>query len=423
MDHRNFDNTELHLKLYKELGKEPGNLFFSAHSLQRVLAFLLTGAGGETASEMKQALCIESVGQELHSLFRELETELSKSAGNCLLSEANRVWGRLGLPFEQSFLDSLDKDSFKESDFSEKAALVKEINDWVSAQTRGKIDSIVDEDDLTAITLLILINALYFKGHWKNQFDAEKTRDQFFWVNSKESVLAPMMTEFKCNTPGKFNYLSNDGWDFLELPYEGSDLAMVFIKPTVDRPCKNAIELLRKVHGKGWTEPLKLSRSLDEFQMTHEELTTALTEMGPTHVLVNIPRFRLEHSYNLVDPLINMGMKQAFSETQANFQGVLADPKNPLYIGLVIHKSFVEVNEEGTEAAAVTAVLVRAGGAPRINIFRADHPFLFVIRDRKTGLILFMGRVENPTENAPTLFIPSEKRGFLRRLKDRWSKD
>ncbi|MDF1661369.1 MAG: serpin family protein [Planctomycetota bacterium] len=420
MDLSNFENTAIHLKLFEELGKAPGNLFFSAHSLQRVLALLLLGARGETAVEMGQALCLEGLELEAHRFFRELGAKLSKSAGDCILNEANRVWGRQGLPFEQSFLEALDQGAFQGADFSKKAALVKEINDWVSAQTRGKIASIITEKMLTENTLLVLINALYFKGQWKNQFDAEKTRDQFFWINSKDFVSTPIMTEFKGDVKEKFNHLTEDGWDFLELPYAGSDLAMVFIKPTVDRACKSTMDLLGKVYAKGWTKPLKLSRSLSEFKMTHKELTATLSKMKPTDLLINIPRFRLEHSYKLVDPLANMGMKQAFSATQANFQGVLADPDNPLFIGLVIQKSFVEVNEEGTEAAAVTAVLARAGGAPKINVFRADHPFLFLIRDRKTGLILFMGRVENPMQKASIRYLPPEDKGLWQSLREWW---
>lgn len=422
MNPASFENLQCHLKLYQELSQQPGNQFFSAHSLQRVLAPLLRGAGGATATEMSQALCVEGLEKDLGALFRELEAALKTSAGACLLREANRVWGREGLAFEKDFLEGLDQGSFQNADFSNKGALVKEINDWVSEQTEGKIPGIINENDIQELTLLILVNALYFKGRWEAPFDPKGTREQVFWVEPDRYVMTPMMNERKEQGDVKFNYLSKDGWDYLELPYESSQLAMLFVKPTVEREFRSIHELFGKLGGRGWTEPLHAKKSLDDFAMSADELGATIEEMKPENVLVNIPRFLLECGYNLIDPLKNMGMKQAFSELDADFHGVLNNPGAPLFIGLIIQKAFVEVNEEGTEAAAVTAVLSRAGGAPKINVFRADHPFLFFIRDRKSGIILFMGRVENPGDKELIQYIPEADGGFLNKLKGFWNK-
>jgi serpin B len=391
-------NNQFTLDLFAQLRSQPGNLFFSPHSLMSALSILLAGASHETAQEIAAALHVADLEADVHKQFAEIHKDLAKSTGDCVFRDANRVWGRRGLAVQQSFLESLTSHydgAFETVDFADAAKAVEQINSWVNDQSNGKIKTIISEDMINHLTQMILVNALYFRGLWRNEFDTAMTKKQYFWINPENCVLAPMMTAFVESGMKDFHYLSKDGWDFLELPYKNSELSMLLIKGHVKRFYETVIDLFARIYGSGFKEPLEMAHSLDEFNLSEEELNACISEMKPAGVIVNIPRFQLQCGYEMTAVLKALGIRKMFSETDANFQEMIEDSGPRSFIDAVIQKAFLEVNEVGTEAAAVTASGLTKG-VPKFHLFRADHPFLLLIRDRQTGVILFMGRVDNP---------------------------
>jgi serpin B len=239
------------------------------------------------------------------------------------------------------------------------------INAWIEEKTENRIQEMIPRGLLDATVCLILVNAIYFKGNWASQFDQGLTSDAPFWVTPAEQVQVPMMSQTI-----EFRYREGDGLQVLELPYAGDDLSMVVLLP-------KEIDGLAELEGR----------------LTVENLGAWTTGLWQTEVQVFLPRFELSFPFRLDDALISMGMADAFAD--ADFSGM--DGTQSLYIGAVLHKAFVAVNEEGTEAAAATAVFMKAKALPLPPpTFRADHPFVFLIRENSTGSILFLGRVVNP---------------------------
>jgi serpin B len=244
----------------------------------------------------------------------------------------------------------------------------KIINQWVEEKTKDKIKNLIKPGILNPLTRLVLVNAIYFKGNWASQFDEKRTKDETFYLLSGKRVQAPMMAQKE-----EFRYAKKESLQVLELPYVGEDLSMIVLLP-------------------GKTDGLpELERHL-----TRGTLMQWLTGLRKQKVQVFLPKFKMTSQFRLDQTLTAMGMRDAFDPNKANFAG-MDGRRNWLYIGAVIHKAFVDVNEEGTEAAAATAVAMRIKMArPPSPIFRADHPFIFLIRDNKTGSILFIGRVLDP---------------------------
>ena len=368
-------NTAFALDLYGQFKASPGNLFFSPYSISTALAMTYAGARGNTEKQMAQVLHFDGEQGEISSAFGELQRQLSEaSKGQGIeLNIANALWAQKGHPFLPAFLDTAGSGyqaNVNQVDFTTAAESAREeINRWVAKETKDKIPDILPPGSLDGMTRLVLANAIYFKGTWLKQFEKAKTVTQPFHVSADREVQAPLMTHVD-----EVGYMEEPDFQAVELPYIGGELAMLVILP-------------RKSDGCGSLES-KLSPEL---------LSRSLSLMKKQRVEIFLPRFKLESGFNLNDTLARMGMADAFGN-KADFSGM--DGSRRLCISAVFHKAWGEVNEEGTEAAAATAVgmaLTAYRPTPQPPpVFRADHPFIFFIRDTRSGSILFMGRLAQP---------------------------
>jgi serpin B len=366
-------NTGFALELYGQLRGTNGNLFFSPYSISECLAMTYAGARGSTEKQMAQVLRLGT--NPVHAAFAELRNGLNRAQQRrgIELSAANGLWAQTNHPLLPAFVDLARQKCeavVKQVDFrTQTEPAAREINAWVSGKTKGKIGAIIPAGLLGRDSKLVLVNAIYFKGTWKTKFDPKLTRDSDFHLDAEHSVKCPMMA---CS--GRFRYGYHRGppasCDVIELPYVGGDFSLIAILP------------------------LELEGLADlESKLTTENLATWLASLRETEVPVWLPKFRLETGFSLDETLSAMGMRDAFGG-HADFSGI--DGTDTLYISSVLHRAYVEINEEGTTAAAATANLVPMTNIPLI--FRADHPFLFLIRDNRSGSILFLGRLVDPTK-------------------------
>lgn len=364
-------NARFAFDLYQKLGADSKgeNIFLSPLSISTALAMTYAGARGETEKQMAQALHFSLPQQQLHAAFSELQASLQKSK-DYELAIANRLWGQKGYPFSKDFLkfvDSQYQGGFEEVDYlRDPQGSRKMINRWVEERTKEKIKDLLASEDITALTRLVLTNAIYFKGSWRASFDPKRTIQADFQLENGKATPAFLMSQ-----TAKFKYLNADALELLELPYAGDRLSMLVLLPE-----------------KG-TQLSKVEQML-----TPENLRTWRTSMEEVRVRVLLPKFKTETRFVLNDPLIELGMKDAFDEKLADFSGIMG--KKDLYISKVIHKAFIDVYEEGTEAAAATAVIMSTKSMSIEPVFRADHPFIFLILDNQSGSILFLGRLMKP---------------------------
>jgi serpin B len=370
-------NTAFALDLYTQLKDKPGNLFFSPYSISTALAMTYTGARGNIAKQIGQVLHFSQAPERLHSPFGNLQRQLA-AAGNqdgIQLNIANALWAQQGHSFVPAFLNAATREyqaSVNQTDFKTGANQATEkINAWIAKQTKGKIQDILPPGSLNDLTRLVLANAVYFKGAWAKRFNESATSPQPFHLASAKSVQVPLMNQVE-----EVRYVENTDFQAVELPYKGEGLSMVVLLP-------------RQTDGCG---------SLEN-QFTSALLSGALRQMKKREVVILLPKFKLESTFNLDTTLANMGMPDAFTD-KADFSGI--DGNKLLYISDVFHKAWGEVNEEGTEAAAATAIGVLTLGihepTPPPPVFRADHPFIFLIRDTRSGSLLFLGRLADPTQ-------------------------
>jgi serpin B len=368
-------NTAFALNLYARLKTTDGNLFFSPYSISTCLAMTYAGARGDTAAQMAQTLHFDTNQIQLASSFGELQKQLNneQEKKGIELNIANGLWGQKDYPFLPAFLN-VAKQSYganlKQVDFHTHAETARiEINDWVSDKTKAKITDLIQPGVLDPMTRLVLVNAIYFKGRWASEFEKQNTRKLPFTVSSAQKIEVPLMSR-----TADFRYAEVEGLQLLELPYAGDDLSMVVLLP-------------RELDGLKGVEDQFNKQTLDRW----------LAQAREQKVAVFLPKFKMAAQFSLAKPLAEMGMTDAFSRN-ANFSGM--DGERDLFISAVVHKAFVDVNEEGTEAAAATGVVMRSMAVmmPRPTpIFRADHPFIFLIRDNHSGSILFLGRLVDPT--------------------------
>ncbi len=367
-------NNRFAFDLFGKVRDRPGNLVFSPYSISTALAMTYLGANGQTAREMAETLHFPNDGKALDSGFATLRALIDGEGEKrpYRLHTANALWGQLGLNYRAEFLRRAEASfgaGLRPVDFLEDPqGARKTINDWVERQTLDKIKDLLAPPNVTKDTDLILTNAIYFKGSWAIPFPKAGTRDVPF-RNGKESKPVPTM-----HLTSQFGYLETDSFQALDLPYVGNDLSTVILLP-------------KKVDGLAALESSLASPSVEGW----------LAKLSRQKVEVALPRFKLEASSELAKTLASMGMPSAFGRG-ADFSGITTD--RGLHLSAVIHKAFAEFNEEGTEAAAATAVTaIRAMAIvpqkPPV-LFRADHPFLFLIRDVRSGSILFLGRVVNP---------------------------
>ncbi|QDV35694.1 Serpin (serine protease inhibitor) [Tautonia plasticadhaerens] len=369
-------NTRFALDLYARLGSDrDDNLFFSPGSLSTALAMTYAGAGGQTAGQMAEVLHFRLPPEKLHPAFAALQATWDADAEGAgfRLSVANRLWGQRDFDFRDRFLARTREHYGAELarvDFARQAEPARQqINAWVEEQTDGKIADLIPPGVLDAMTRLVLTNAVYFKGDWADPFRKEATQDAPFHVSAGRQVEVPLM-----HRQGDYRYWAGDGLKALELPYGEGDLAMVVL-------LTDDIEGLPGLEGR----------------LTADDLSRWLSGLREREVRVSLPRFTLASQFQLAEVLGAMGMPRAFMPGEADFSGMSSEEE--LYLSAVVHKAFVDVNEEGTEAAAATGVAVGATSfrvPEEPAVFRADHPFLFLIRDNRTGSLLFLGRLANP---------------------------
>jgi serpin B len=366
-------NNQFAFDLYKQ-SKEPiANQIFSPVSISTGLAMISAGAKGETKKQMAQVLHLDLPDPNVQAGFGALNAILNAPSKNYRLNMANRLWGQKGFSFEAPFVKSMTENYGVELgivDFAEPEQTRQTINEWTAEHTGGKIRELLPLGLLHGNIRFVLTNASYFKGTWQYRFTKEATRDAPFHDLKNREVKVPMM-----NQTGAFQYSENADLQVLELPYVGGELSMVILLP-------------RKADGLSALEKKLTTRDLQKW-------TSGLEHAD--EVEIDMPKFTFTTQIVLKGVLSSMGMPLAFSD-DADFSGITTQHEQKLYES--IHQAFVDVNEEGTEAAAVTGHVGgnAPGPVPRHVVFRADHPFLFLIQDKRTGAILFLGRVVNPNE-------------------------
>jgi serpin B len=394
-------NVAFGLDLYGRLKQPDGNLFLSPYSISTCLAMTYAGARGNTEQQMAQVLHLGQKQAQVHAAFGDLQRQLNATAGQkgIELSIANALWAQKGHAFLPEFIGTATRQyeaKLKQADFITAAEPARrEINQWVSGKTKGRIQDILAPGILTEATRLVLADAIYFKGVWTTRFDQNSTRTQPFYVSASRSVQAPLMFH-----TDKVKYMENDMFQAVELPYAGGELAMVILLPQ-QASASERLEALRAEEGHRRPMLPQQAPSCERLEGALDAASLAgwLGQMKRQEVDLFVPKFKIESTFALAPVLENMGMPDAFHD-KADFSGM--DGATNLYISSVSHKAWVEVAEEGTEAAAATVVAVHRFGmsSPRMPpphpVFRADHPFLFLIRDTRSGSVLFLGRLMDP---------------------------
>jgi serpin B len=368
-------NDAFAVALYHQLCGQGGNLFFSPESISTALAMAYAGARGNTASEMAKALHFTLPSDQLHPAMGALLRDLNAAHSDYQLNVANALWAQQGYTFLDQFLDLLKGDygaGLQQVDFKGAPEAARStINQWVEQKTQDKIKDLLAPGAVTPDTRLVLTNAIYFNGNWQTQFDKAQTRNEEFYLSQTKSAAAPLM-----HREGSFGYFDGGTFQILEIPYKSNALSLIVLLPK---------------------ERSGLSGLEDS--MTASNMQQWVSQVAPVpKVIVTIPKFKSTQEFELSTALRALGMPQAFG-ADADFSGMTG--KRDFAISAVIHKAFVDVNEEGTEAAAATAVTMRAlamrAPGPPPPVFRADHPFIFFIRDNGSRSILFLGRMTDPT--------------------------
>jgi serpin B len=367
-------NTEFATDLYKQVRNEPGNLFMSPHSISIALAMTYAGANTNTAAQMAATLHYDLPGDQLHAAFNKLDLELTSRAANAMsgtipfkLKAANAIFGQKDKTFMQPFLDALARNygaGLRVLDFLRDPEASREtINQWVEEQTNDKIKDLLPGGSITPDTRLVLTNAIYFSAAWDEPFKAEDTADRPFKVAGGTMVSVPTLHQ-----NAELGYGAGDGYKAAELPYDGNQLSMVVVVPD---------------------DLATFEASLDG-----AKVSAVIASISGHQLDLTLPKFRFEAPLGLKEVLVNLGMTDAFSSGIADFSGI--DGTRNLSISDVLHKGFVAIDEKGTEAAAATAVLITDSSAPVPATLVVDKPFMFFIRDKPTGAILFVGRVVDP---------------------------
>ncbi len=371
-------NNTFSINLFKQIIEKKKNTFLSPYSVATALSMLSAGAKGETKKEILKALSYGISENEMHKANAWLMIDLNNRGrlGNFELSVVNRLWGQQNFSFSKDFLKLLKDNYLAELQFvnfqgdSQKAR--QQINQWVENQTKGKIKDLMPADAITSDTRLVLANAIYFKGEWLNKFEEKNTSNNDFYLGGTDKVQVPMMHASEVS--GKL--LESNDLKLLSLPYKGKEISMVIIMPNKKESLDDFIsKKLSDSALKGW---LQKAGEIKEIQ-------------------VSLPKFKLEQKYDLKKTLQKLGIKSVFNQALADLSGI-DNGKKSLYLAYAVHKAFIEVNEEGTEAAGATGLGVNLKAAIPEHTFKADHPFLFMIYDNKTESILFMGKLYNPTK-------------------------
>jgi len=368
-------NNQFAFELYSEFKDDAehkdSNIFFSPYSISVALAMTYEGARGQTAEEMQSVFHFPE-NDILRPNFAAIYNNINKRNKNHELRTGNALWVQQDYPFIEDYLTTVETyyggkaanlDFIRETEKSRQT-----INSFIEEQTNNKIKDLIPPRGIDSLTRLVLTNAIYFKGTWKWEFDKSDTREQDFKITLNNVVKTPMM--YMKPEKAEFNYADAGELQILELHYKGEEISMLILLPT---------------------------ENLDNIEpsLTAEKLKEWKAQMRETRLdAIYLPKFEFDTKYSMKETLSSLGMPTAFSEENADFSGMTTAEK--LFITAVIHQAYVKVDEKGTEAAAATAVVVGATSATLRNIFRADHPFIFIIQQRETGNILFIGRVMDP---------------------------
>lgn len=373
-------NNAFAFDLYRQLAQTPGNICFSPYSISTALSMTYAGARGNTAEEMAQTLHFALDNERLHPMFGELIRNVQgrDRKRNYELAVANSLWGDKGLALDPIFMRITQTDyqaEFQFVDFAGNAGGArKSINAWVEEKTNKKIEDLIPIGLLQSMTRLVLVNCIYFKADWSQPFPKEATKPDDFTLLGGSTIKVPVMKHQIVA-----NYMANTDFQLAELRYKDNEVSMVVILPQR----KNGV--------------LEVEKNLSK-----KSLSEALTLVNAARLEIAMPKFKMTETFSLGSELGKLGMRQAFHREKADFTGMLkhGSPKSVLFISGVVHKVFVDVNEEGTEAAAATGVVVEdidsELGSPLP--FRIDHPFLLLLRHNATGSILLLGRVSDPRD-------------------------
>ncbi|MEE6465202.1 hypothetical protein FKM82_006486 [Ascaphus truei] len=388
-------NTTFALDLYKKLteGNADQNIFFSPWSISSALTMVYLGARGNTESQMAQVLHFSKSGgtkgchsknpgagksDNIHPVFQKLLSRVNQPMSAYQLKTANTLYSEKSLNVVKEYMQLIQKYYHAEVQAVDFVAAAddarKKINSWVEGQTEGKIKDLLPPGSVDSVTRLVLVNAIYFKGSWENKFPEENTEEKPFRMSKTKSKPVQMMHQE--NTCNMF-YIEDLETKVLELPYINKELSMIILLPDDIKDNSTGLEQLEK-----------------EMSVKKLKEWTSADMMEKTKVVVDLPRILLEESYDLKGSLSSMGLSDLFNAEIADLKGISA--KSKLYLSQVFHKSFVEINEEGTEAAAATAGIAAVRSALFNVTFEADHPFLFFIRHNKTNSILFYGKFCSP---------------------------
>ncbi|XP_072516801.1 antithrombin-III [Salminus brasiliensis] len=380
-------NGRFALSLFKQLSKDKppeANIFMSPLSISTAFAMTKLGACNSTLEQIMKVFEFDTIKEktsdQVHFFFAKLNCRLYRKKHNTVeLVSANRLFGEQSLVINENFQNISEMvygAKLMPLNFKEKPELSRlKINDWISEKTKGKINDTLPPGSIDATAVMVLVNAIYFKGQWKNKFDKKDVISSQFHVSSTKKCPVHMMYK-----EAKFQYrkFTEDKVRVLELPYNGGGISMVLVLPLKDT---NLTEV--------------------ENSLTHKKLTGWLNTMTETTVGVQIPRFRIEDSFSLKEKLQDMGLDHLFSAEHAHLPGIVKDVDSGIYVSDAYHKAFLEVNEEGSEAAAAT-VVVALGRSLNVNRenFIANRPFLLFIRESSINTIIFAGRVSNPCKSS-----------------------
>ncbi len=359
---------------YNQIVKsEEGNIFFSPYSIFTAFSMAYEGTRGNTSTQMQNVLNVLQNDSATLGSFGRIYNLLNQNQDGYTISTANAFWAHQDYEFLQEYLRLLENFYMAEAnelDFAKNVEAAETINNWIEEQTNDKIKDMIQSDMLSDITKLVLTNAIYFKGLWEKQFKPDYTYEADFELSNGETVTVDMMKSDSKDS--NYNYTETEDLQILKLNYEGKDLSMIIVLPK-----ENNI-------------------SIAESAINYENLSNWRNDFNEIKIDVEIPKFKFETKYLLNDLLKEMGIVDAFLPGVADFSGM--DGTKYLFISKAIHQAYVEVNEEGTEAAAATGIIAELSMVPDPNEFRADHPFIFLIQHEETGAVLFMGKVMNPVE-------------------------
>ena len=380
-------NNQFAFDLYSELAKtEKENIFYSPYSISAALAMTYEGAKGKTAEEIKEVFHFPETSV-LRPNYAAIYNKINEDNKEYQLSTGNALWVQQDYLLLNDYSEAVERyyggkasnvDFIKETEKSRQT-----INSFIEEQTNNKVKELIPAGQVDHLTRLVITNAIYFKGTWEWEFDKSDTRDKDFYITPENVVKTPMM--HMDSDKATFNYADLEKLQILELPYKGDKISMLILLPKQGEAYD---------YEKG--EKITYNYNLEDIELSSEKLNEYKSEMQETKLsAIYLPKFKFDTKYFMVSTLSEMGMPTAFS-MQADLSGI--DGSQNLYIQNVIHQAFVQVDEKGTEAAAATSIMIGIKSAMPSNVFRADHPFIFIIQEKETGNILFMGRMTDPTK-------------------------